>query len=224
MLESNHVVSIEADHVIVADGKGSLLRARSPGADFGIKAHFEDVDGPRDTIELFGCDGVYGGLAGVEDGKWNAAFSVPAGRLKEHRGDVSAVFARIVDENRILKRRLSGARRVSDWIASPLPRFAVKDHWPSNVMPAGNAAAALEPIGGEGMGLALCSAERAAAILLDGSPASLFGQYRRLWRLRRATCRAAALLVSQPALAGRIASLLQTSPLLGRLGLRLLGK
>lgn len=224
MLDSNRLTKLEVDRVIVADGKGALLRRTSPSGDFGIKAHFKDVDGPRDTIELFGCNGLYGGLAAIEDGKWNAAFSVPAERLRELQGNVAAVFDQIVEENRILKKRLLAARRVSDWIASPLPRFSVQNHWPANVLPAGNAAAALEPIGGEGMGLALCSAERAAAVVLDGNPTPLLRQYRRLWGIRRPSYRAAALLVSRPQLAGSIAPLLRASPSLAQLGLRWLGK
>jgi flavin-dependent dehydrogenase len=224
MLDSNRIVTLAADHIIVADGKGSLLRDIRPTGDFGIKAHFEQIDGPRDTIELFGCNGLYGGLAAIEDGRWNAAFSVPAVRLKEHRGNIAAVFARIVRENPVLDRRVSGARQASDWLAAPLPRFGVRNHWPAGIMPAGNAAAALEPIGGEGMGLALLSAEQLARSLLAGRTTPLVGEYRRLWRVRRASCRAAAVLVSQPTTAAIISPLLRTFPPLGRVGLRLLGK
>jgi 2-polyprenyl-6-methoxyphenol hydroxylase-like FAD-dependent oxidoreductase len=224
MLTSNRVIILQADRVIVADGKGSLIRAKVPTGDLGIKAHFEGIDAPRDTIELFGCHGTYGGLAAIEDRRWNAAFSVPAERLRRHRGNIAGAFGEIVGENRALRRRMAGARQVAGWIASPLPRFAVRDDWPAKVVPAGNAAAALEPIGGEGMGLALCSAERAAASLLNGAGTPLSDQYRRLWRVRRPCCRAAALLVSRPALAGLLTPLLQASPGLGRLGLRLLGK
>ena len=58
-------------------------------------------------------------------------------------------------------------RRVGPWLVSPLPRFSVARRWPERVIPVGNAAAALEPIGGEGMGLALRSAELAAAALAE---------------------------------------------------------
>lgn len=224
MLESNDVVGIEADQAIVADGKGSLLRGTSPTGDFGIKAHFEQVDGPRDTIELFGCRGMYGGLAAVEGGRWNAAFSVPAGRLRSHRGDLAKVFKELVGENPTLKQHMTGARQVTDWIASPLPRFGVRNHWPSDVIPAGNAAAAIEPIGGEGMGLALRSAEIAASEIMGTAGRAIIGQYRQLWVLRRPACRAAAVLVCRPTLARWIATVLRISPWLGNAGLRLLGK
>lgn len=224
MLESNSLVTSEADRVLVADGKGALMPMSAPlTGDFGIKAHFQDVDVPNDAIELFGCTGLYGGLAAIENGRWNVAFSVPAERLKYHRGNVAAVFEQIVDENPILRRRMAGARQVGDWLASPLPRFGVKNHWPAAVIPAGNAAAALEPIGGEGMGLAMQSAELAAGSLLNGSAPPL-EEYRRLWRLRRPSCRATALLVSHPELSATLIPLLQSSPRLGQIGLRMLGK
>ena len=193
------------DHALLADGKGSLTLTRpSPTGDFGIKAHFERIDGPRDTIELFGCDGVYGGLAAIEGGQWNAAFSVPAQRLRRHKGRIDALFDRIVEENPVLHRRMEDARRTTAWMASPLPRYAVRNHWPAGVIPIGNAAAALEPITGEGIGLALRSAELAAAMLSSSAAsngpraAHLAADYGRIWRSRRVAARAAALVVSRP--------------------------
>lgn len=225
LLDSNSMVAHPSDYVVVADGKGALIgNAAPPTGDFGIKAHFANVDGPRDTIELFGCMGLYGGLAAIEGGRWNAAFSVPAERLKVHRGDIAALFDELLHENRMLHWRLSNAQQVGPWLASPLPRFVVKNHWPAGVIPAGNAAAALEPIGGEGMGLALRSAELVASALLTGSGISLLNGYQNLWRTRQLSCRAAARLVSRPELASSLVSLARAVPLLSGFGLRLLGK
>ena len=228
LLDSNRVITLGVDRIMIADGKGALLPNPPPHtADFGIKAHFERVDGPRDTIELFGCDGLYGGLAAIEDGRWNAAFSVPAQRLKSHRGNVATLFAEIVGENRTLRARLSGAKQIGPWLASPLPRFAVRDQWPPGVIAIGNAAAAIEPIGGEGMGLALQSAFSAASSLLHEDALdrpALMTRYRRLWRTRRPLCRTAALLVSRPGLVRSLVPIMASSPMLGRAGLRLLGK
>jgi 2-polyprenyl-6-methoxyphenol hydroxylase-like FAD-dependent oxidoreductase len=211
--------------VIIADGKaalGVIPPARTD--DFGIKAHFESVDGPRDTIELFGCEGLYGGLAAIEDRRWNAAFSVPANRLRQHRGNVSTLFDQIVRENPALGRRLCGARRVSDWLAAPLPRFAVRNHWPQSIIPVGNAAAALEPIGGEGMGLALRSAELAAESLLHREVDSLLSDYRRLCRLRRPACRLAAQIISRPELSAMMHPAIQHVPSIARAAIWFMGK
>jgi 2-polyprenyl-6-methoxyphenol hydroxylase-like FAD-dependent oxidoreductase len=109
-------------------------------------------------LKLFGVTGHYVGVAPIEDGRSNVAFSVPAKRLEAFRGDLDALWRQLLTENPTLAERFGGAERVSDWLASPLPRFAIQRRWPEGVIPLGNAAAALEPIGGEGMGLAMRSA------------------------------------------------------------------
>ena len=229
VLPSNEIWTLRPEHVIVADGKSGFFGVSPPRTnDFGIKAHFVDVDGPCDTIELFGCDGLYGGLAAIESDRWNAAFSVPAWRLRRHRGNLGAIFAQLTTENPILARRLRGARQTGDWLAAPLPRYSVQAAWPAGMVPVGNAAAALEPIGGEGMGLALASAEYAVASLTNTDPASnsrmLSRDYHRLWRVRRPACRAAAQIVSRPELASSLTPLLNHLPVSRKLALKLLGK
>ena len=146
--------------------------------------------------------------------RWNAAFSLPAAVLRAARGDLAAAFETVVAFNPTLARRLKGARRLGRFLSAPLPRFAVTTNWPSGVVPVGNAAAALEPIGGEGMGLALRSAEMAIAEIVRRSDANraasltLDADYRRLWQLRRLTCRTAARIVANPTLATAITPLL----------------
>lgn len=230
-LSSNVAESCRADFVVVADGKGSLVRNRpSLTGDFGIKAHFERVDGPRETIELFGCDGAYGGLAAIEGDQWNAAFIVPGNVLRRFKGKVELVFARIANENPVLRRRMAGAKRTTDWLASPLPRYPVRDRWPAGIVPIGNAAAALEPITGEGIGLALCSAEIAAEMLLGPAAPNGAGRlsvdaaYRRLWRSRRAAARAAALVVSRPSVVEALLPLMDRLPFVRQLVLQAAAK
>ena len=226
-LVTNEVEILSPSHILLADGKAAFANdPPAPTGDFGIKTHFENVDGPRDTSELFGVAGSYGGLAAIEGNRWNAAFSVPATRVKACKGNIDVLFSELTSENKALENRLHGATRCSDWLASPLPRFAVRTHWPANVTPVGNAAAALEPIGGEGMGLAMRSAELAVESLLSGTraePKSLEGRYRSLWRARRLGCRAAALVISQPTLGN---ALLQNRlpPVMTRAAMKLIGK
>ena len=156
----------------------------SPTDDFGIKTHFADIDGPRDAIELFSTTGTYGGLAPIESGRWNAAFSVRSEMLRESAGDLDAVFDRLVRGNSILAVRLL---RCAGLVAGLHRRCRVSRCGGTglpHVVPVGNAAAALEPIGGEGMGLALRSAELAAEALDcedDFSASSLARAYGNLW-------------------------------------------
>jgi 2-polyprenyl-6-methoxyphenol hydroxylase-like FAD-dependent oxidoreductase len=214
-LVTNAVESLDADYVLLADGKSALLDGSPPppSGDLGIKAHFHNVDGPRDAVELFGLTGCYGGLAPIEGGRWNAAFSVPASRVRRHGGNLSRLFAELLTENSTLRHRLANAHQLRDWLASPLPRFPVRARWPQRVIPLGNAAAAIEPIGGEGMGLAMRSAEIAAARVSGSFTADVVrGHYRRLWRSRSVGCRAGALAAGSPRLATASARALRLLP------------
>jgi flavin-dependent dehydrogenase len=219
-LESNEIRTLQADHVIIADGKPPKRRWK----DFGIKAHFEGIDGPTDAIELFGCQGLYGGLAPIENGRWNLAFSVPARRLQQFHGDIDAMFLQIRRENRALDERLNGATRVTRWLSSPLPRFRTKAITETSALRVGNAVAALEPIGGEGMGLAMASAELAAQSLIRGQLDLLDSQYKSLWRVRQLACRLAGFVVSRPGLFRPSVLLLRPSTPLPRFSLALIGK
>lgn len=228
-LQNNQIVWLSPRHAIIADGRGALPTAPPPPtADFGIKAHFINVKGPRNMIELFGCDRLYGGLVAIESDRWNAAFSVPASRLRRHRGNIQSLFAQITSENRILARRLAGAGRVSDWLAAPVPRFPMAGHWHDGIISVGNAAAAIEPIGGEGMGLAMRSAEIAAEAMINAESPRPFsfpdGEFRRLWRFRRPFCRLTASAVSRPALSAVLLPLLKSFPSITRGAMTLVGK
>jgi flavin-dependent dehydrogenase len=210
-LSDNSVRRVEARWIVLADGKGGPHHPAASG-DLGVKAHFQNVRMADDAIELFGLPGHYGGLAPIEDG-FNAAFSVPAARLTSYAGNMDALMEHVIRQNVALHRRLAGAVRVGRWVVSPLPRFAVRRAWPIGVVPSGNAAAALEPIGGEGMGLALRSGEMAAVAIdaaLRGGAAvgrDLAMRFDRLWRQRRFFCRALALALSHPTAARMIVAL-----------------
>ncbi len=230
-LSTNSLRPLRARYAIVADGKSALLPARpAPTADMGIKGHFVDANAPPDAIELFGLSGHYAGLAPIEGNRWNLAFSVPRERLRE-TANLDGLFERMMEQNARMKERLGDATRVGPWLASPLPRFAVRRDWPRNVVPVGNAVAAIEPIGGEGMGLAIKSAELAAkaidhAIRTNGvvSSRELIRQFDALWRTRQMVCRGAAMLMSRPVWCDVALSLVQTVDGLDTLVMRLIGK
>lgn len=226
-LRTNERQTYQPGIVLLADGKGALLPIRPIATtDFGVKAHFADVAAPPNTIELFSVDGHYGGVAPIENQRWNAAFSVPLARLQNTAGNLDLLFDQMLNENTELRRQFKSACRVSRWLTAPLPRFAVEEAWPPGVIPLGNAAAALEPIGGEGMGLALRSAELAANALLTRSlsVSALRASYRALWRIRRRACRAAARILSSPRFAVPTVEFLSSNESLAEFALNLIGK
>jgi menaquinone-9 beta-reductase len=219
---------VESSWILVADGKAALLPRHRRSGDLGVKATFA-LAGHQEAIELFGVRGHYGGLAPVEAGKWNCAFSVPASRIARYQGDLNALMQAVIRENPALSRRLGGAVRLTPWIASPLPRFGVQRHWPEGIIPIGNAAAAIEPIGGEGMGLAMRSAFWAAQFIGDNRSISrdtreLVTRFARLWRSRRAACRTGAMALSFPLAARLMVAVASASERLTELALRASGK
>jgi flavin-dependent dehydrogenase len=215
-LRTNERHTSNADWIVIADGKGALLpRQTRSTRDLGIKTHFTGVNGPRDAIELFAGRGNYGGLAAIEADQWNAAFSVPASLVRENSGDLQRVFDQVVAANPALRERVGTAKRTGPWLASPLPRFAVAHRRASRVVPVGNAAAALEPVGGEGMGLALRSGELAALAIIEAQASRSFSpienltrEFNQLWQVRRTVCRGIAMLFSTEYLANSLAPLL----------------
>lgn len=226
--ETNELIEDSFDLILHAEGK-SNDSGRSH--DFGMKAHFRDIDAPHDAIEIFGVGGHYGGIAPVGKGIFNFSFSVPASRIHRCRGDFEALLEDITKENRELFWQMRNAQRIGDWMAAPLKRYAVADTWPANQIPLGNAAAAIEPIGGEGMGLAMRSAQLAAeeiiAAACDGRPVNtnkLRRQFRALYSTRGMMCRLAAKIVSRPAVASPLLEFLNCSPALTRAALHLIGK
>ncbi|WP_428938684.1 NAD(P)/FAD-dependent oxidoreductase [Fontivita pretiosa] len=224
-LDDNRTKTLHADLIVLANGRGQ------PSGDFGVKAHFIGVNAPPDTIALFGVQGHYGGIAPIEADRWNLAFSVPAARIRHFAHNYDRLLQTIMLENRHLGRWMSGARRTSDWLVSPLPRSAVRDDWSDRVIPVGNAAAAIEPIGGEGIGLAMRSAELAAGNILAAVQGDhrvdvqqLRSEYRKLWGWRGPVCRGAAIAISNPPLARLLAQCLAPGDPIIASVLRAIGK
>jgi menaquinone-9 beta-reductase len=224
------VEEVGFDWAVVGDGSSGLLGGRPrPSGDLGVKLHLRGVRADAGSIHLFTLAGSYGGLAKVEGDLWNVAVSVPAEVVKRCRGDLEEVWRGVVGASGFLREAVAGAERVGEILAAPLPRFGVRPSWPAGVIPVGNAAAALEPIGGEGMGLAIRSAELAveAIVAAGGGEVDverLRARYRKLWRTRRAACRAAAMALSQPRLAPVMIRVSRACPPLTRAVLRLMGK
>jgi menaquinone-9 beta-reductase len=224
-LPSNQLQTLHASWIILADGKAALLPQRPPATtDLGIKAHFRNCRGPNDAVELFGLRGSYVGLAPIENNTWNFACAIPIKRVAEHQGNLESLFASLLNENKTLAHRMTGAKRTSNWLTAPLPRFKVQKNWPEKILPLGNAAAAIEPIGGEGIGLAMRSAELATHMLIRSqSPKELSQEYRRLWRTRIPLCRLGAILLSSPTLSS-LALPAMNDPTIGAVAMKLLEK
>jgi len=231
-LSTNEVSTINGSTILLADGRGAFLQHRpKPTGDLGIKSHFSDIDADRHAIALFSVAGAYVVVAPIENNRWNIACNVPVSIVRAHAGNSDAILQTFRQQNSGLDRALRHASREEPWLVSPLPRFAVQSRWLDNVIPLGNAAAALEPIGGEGMGLALRSAELAAEEIIKAHAANrsvntrrLRAQYQSLWRTRRLACRATAVVLSSARYSSSLIELARITPAIGRSVMRLMGK
>ncbi len=229
-LADNEMISLSADVVIVADGKppASLRMNGAAPARLGIKTHIEWDGDARDRAMLFGVRGNYGGIAAVDRGRWVVSFTIRSALARECRGDLNAVMGLLAAQNAGLARRWSPRRQVSAWMASPLSVYAMNEPWPAGVISVGNAASSIEPVGGEGMGLAMATAELAARTLVKCGPTLDEPLTRRLrqsmlnltaWR--GLMSRGIAMLLSRPAVAEMAVAAVAANPMLADLAMRL---
>lgn len=184
---------VSARMVIGAHGKRSridgrmqrpFLREAAPRV--GFKAHFEGAD-LEDRIELHLFDGGYCGMSMVETGRANVCWIGSAVDLKDAGGSPEAWMEGQMARNEALAERFGALQRVDDWCAVAQVSFAVKGTFHGDVMMIGDAAAMIAPLCGDGMAMALRSAElgaHAAERFLSGeeTPAGVRYLYDRRWR------------------------------------------
>lgn len=169
---------VETWTLVGAWGRQTLpgLRARPRPAHrrgwLGIKRHYAGVE-LCTAVELFLLPGGYVGLVGIGEGRVNCTALVSLPAFRRGGGGVERFFDWAMSQNRGLARRLKGARAVSGseltisgvdtehppqpWVHLPVPGGS------SAVMPPvallGDAASVIPPLSGDGMAMALRSAE-----------------------------------------------------------------
>ncbi len=194
----------DATVIVGADGLRSMFHGRPPfkrthpkRERVGMSTRIEGYDG-GDRVDVFiGVGGeAYVGPAG------NGISSLAV--LMEKGGRPEGVLAGIP--------ALAGARLTMPWIgASPLgSRVTPLVH--GRILLIGDAAGAADPITGEGMSLALLSAEAAADAIVAGDLARYESERRRLARPSERLAKLILRLAGSPWLAERTVQLLRTAP------------
>jgi geranylgeranyl reductase family protein len=164
--------------VIGADGRDSVvarelgLRRDVPLRRFAIRAHFDGVQGLTPHGEMHVIPGAYCGIAPLSPACANVAVVVPPHELRAARGDLPGFFARLLTRWPEVHSRLRGARLLGPPRAlGPLAVAARRLSAPGALL-VGDAAGFYDPFTGEGITLALRSAELMApvadAALLSG--------------------------------------------------------
>lgn len=171
--------SLHADTVFLATGKHDLhgwSRDRGVQGDLiGLKGHWRLAAAQtrelREWMELFLFPGGYGGISLVEEETANLCFVV---RRAELRGAHTAqeLLMTVIQENRRLRHLLEGAQCLwgKPLAISPIPYGHLVDP-PGSVWRIGDQAAVIPSFTGDGMSIALHSAQLAAQMYAAGKTA-----------------------------------------------------
>jgi 2-polyprenyl-6-methoxyphenol hydroxylase-like FAD-dependent oxidoreductase len=224
-------VEIRARWTVGADGCGSVvarcagLTRRSWGAPrFALGGHyrgFGDLDG---FVEMYAGEGAYFALNPLGGDRTNVMVVVPKAALAAWSADVDEGVAGKAAELGRGRRSFAGARREGPRAAIGPLAHAVRSPAGAGVVLIGDAAGFLNPFTGQGVFLALGSAENAAraiaAAAADRSAeAAAFGRYARErsadFAARKQLGAAVSRLIDVAPLARRAAANLARSPQLG---------
>lgn len=207
-----------ADIVIHADGSGRHDPAGPIPHDPGMvaaKCYFgPDVSQPA-GVAIRACQSAYIGTMPIENGQATCALAVKRGLVRDHRGDFEQVLTSLWPGR--------GWRASSAWLACPLARSGYRSPGHPRSFRIGNAAAAVDPVGGEGISNALWSGARLAQLLIEVPTLSdahlrqiqsrFAREYRGRLRMRGPVCRAAAAILERPRLVSALWPLVQVPSL-----------
>ncbi|MFG0283701.1 MAG: NAD(P)/FAD-dependent oxidoreductase [Phycisphaerales bacterium JB039] len=201
------------DIVIHADGAGRHDPAgptASAGGLVGLKRHFLPPQPDPGAVRLFAAPSAYLGTIDIEDGLSTCALTARTTVTRRFGPDTDALV-------RDLWPALDLGEPQGPWLACPVARSQYTAPGHIRSFRIGNAAGAVDPVGGEGIGLALWSATTLAGLLAgaEAEPAALAPIQRAFARLYRArlcarlpACRLAAETLMRPRLAAALTPLL----------------
>ncbi len=156
--------------VVGADGRDSAV-ARGLGLRrghrlrrFAVRGHFEGVQGLSDHGEMHVIPGAYCGVAPLSATAANVAFVTPAHDLAAAAGDLTAFFVKTLERWPEVRERLSRARLTAPPRAIGPLAVSARDLSAPGAVLVGDSAGVFDPFTGEGIALALRSAELMAAV------------------------------------------------------------
>ncbi|PZD96242.1 NAD(P)/FAD-dependent oxidoreductase [Paenibacillus sambharensis] len=168
---SGEIQTIEARTVVSA--MGGSVPAGLPGhrrlpdkgeGYIGVKAHYDNM-AIGSAVELYILKDGYLGLSPVEDGKINAAALVTSRLAKESGSSAILIMEQFIDMHPPLRKRMSQAELIPGTAAAVFPvhigsRPQIWDRIPL----AGDTAAVIPPLCGDGMAMALRSSQLCAGM------------------------------------------------------------
>lgn len=154
-----------------------------------FKAHYAGpgVSMVSETVELHGGPTGYCGIVPVENDRVNVCWIGQAKTLRQTGGDPAAMLDRSLRKNPVLNERLEALDRVSDRFeaVSQIPLMS-KSRFTNDVCMIGDAAGMIAPLCGDGMAMALQTADMVTPLaikFLDGrdSASTFRNKYRKAW-------------------------------------------
>ncbi len=211
---TNEPVAIRGKVTVAADGRQSSL-VRQTGTTrgrswfrprlFGMKRHFRLAD-PADgelpgTVGLHLIPGGYGGTCRIEGDQTNLCALLPEATVKARRGDLDRVAAEQLGLNPALARLLAQGNPSDDWKTVAGVRVQVSRPKLPGILYAGDGQGTVDPLGGQGMTMALLGSTELAPLVLAslqgkslGADSRIQDRWRILWegrfRRRIMLCRA----------------------------------
>jgi len=218
-IDARLVVAADGRRSVVARGLGLLTEHRSLRK-FAVRGHWDGVHGLRESGEMHVGLGGYCGIAPLGPQSANVAFVLDRRAMAGAGGDLEAFYrATIAARWPALHERLQRATLVAPPRAIGPLALAARRAWAPGALLVGDAAGFYDPFTGEGVTLALRSAELAAetadGALRSGRTADLGAYERRRREATRDKFRLNRLLqhvVAWPALADSVARRLARRP------------
>lgn len=188
-------VAIHADGSGRHDPAGPTPNRRGAVA---LKCHLRAGALPIRDLHMRSAAGAYIGASPIERDRATLALVTRAPLLAAHRGSADDMLA-------ALWPGFSASWRATEWLACGVPSSGYIAPGHGRSFRIGNAAAAVEPVGGEGIGLALWSGVMLAEVLastpdLRDAQRAFARRYRRRLLMRRPACLAAAAVLARPRL------------------------
>ncbi|QDV38287.1 NAD(P)/FAD-dependent oxidoreductase [Tautonia plasticadhaerens] len=202
--EGGAPVSIRSTVVVAADGRNSSLTRRTgtsrprsvPGLRprlFGLKRHLivpdDSADEPASTVGLHLLPGGYVGACRVEGGRTNLCGLLPERLSRRHRGDLDALAGAVFPGNPTLSALWRASEPLGPWKTVAGVRVEVASPRLPGIFYAGDARGTVDPLGGQGLTMALLGSEVLApfvlrAIAREGADPGLVREAIRAWHSR----------------------------------------
>ncbi len=172
MLQVRSKVTVAADgrHSVLARQTGTTRgRSRFRPRLVGIKRHLAVEDASLSerpgTVGLHAFPGGYGGTCLVDHGLTNLCALLPEGGVRQRRGDLDAGVRAVLGRNPVLRGLLDSGVPFGGWKAVSGVRVEVSSPHIPGIFYVGDSHGTVDPLGGQGMTMALLGSERLASFV-----------------------------------------------------------